>query len=63
MKEQMVIDPVSTIATAVVFVLCLSVFAFIVYRAIKMPKKKADQLAEMPLKENEDSTSTRENES
>jgi uncharacterized membrane protein (DUF373 family) len=63
MKEQMVIDPVSTIATAVVFVLCLSVFAFIVYRVIKMPKKKADQLAEMPLKENEDSTSTRENES
>ncbi len=51
MKEQMVIDPVSTIATVVVFILCLSVFAFIVYRALRMPRSKADHLAQLPLQD------------
>lgn len=53
MKEQMVIDPVSTIATIVVFILCLSVFGFIVYRAVRMPRSKADRLARLPLEDQE----------
>jgi len=52
MKEQIAIDPVSTIATIVVFILCLSVFITIVYRAVRMPRKKEEELARMPLDSN-----------